>query len=127
MPLSVSSPRSLDMKPIWERWQRLGLDGIASYWRAFFLAEPGAEVEVKRSDTTVTLEIKTCPAIKHLRTHGRVIFPEFCRHCYYINEGAAREAGFTVRIDGGNGTCRQTFSPAALASSPQVLDRILLC
>ena len=39
--------------------------------REFFAAEPGAEVEVTEADDRVTLYVKVCPAIRHLREHGR--------------------------------------------------------
>jgi hypothetical protein len=96
--------------PVTEKWRREGLSAVASYWRAFFDAEPGAEVDVIPSQNTVTLEVKVCPAIRHLRAHGREIVPCFCQHCYFISEAMAAPAGLTVRVDGGNGSCRQTFA-----------------
>lgn len=95
--------------PVTVRWLHCGLPGVADYWRAFFKAEPGAEVEVSQSAETVTLNVKVCPAIKHLRTAGREIVPCFCQHCHFISEAIAAPAGFTVRVNGGNGSCRQTF------------------
>ena len=95
--------------PVRDCWQQGGLPGVAEYWRAFFGAEPGAEVEVSQSAEAVTLDVKGCPAIKHLREHGREIVPCFCQHCYFISEAMAAPAGLTVRIRGGNGSCRQRF------------------
>ena len=92
-----------------KQWQQGGLAGVADYWRAFFAAEPGAQVKVSHTDEVVTLEVKVCPAIKHLRENGREIIPCFCQHCYFINEAIAAPAGFTARVTGGNGACRQTF------------------
>lgn len=115
------------MKPVWTRWKTLGLEGIASYWRAFFDAEPGADVEVIPSADRVVLEVKTCPAIAHLRKGGRVVCPDFCRHCYYVSNAAAEKAGFTVRVEGGNGRCRQTFFPAGAAPEDQNLEAIPPC
>ena len=96
--------------PVTERWLREGLPAVATYWRAFFDAEPGADVDVVPGQNTVTLEVKVCPAIRHLRAHGREIVPCFCQHCYFISEAMAAPAGLTVRVDGGNGSCRQTFA-----------------
>jgi hypothetical protein len=95
--------------PVRERWQQGGLPGVADYWRAFFSAEPGADVEVSQSVEAVTLDVKVCPAIKHLREHGREMVPCFCQHCYFISEAIAAPAGFTVGVTGGNGSCRQVF------------------
>jgi hypothetical protein len=63
--------------PVTARWRDQGLKGVASYWRAFFEAEPGAAVDVVTNEDTVTLEVRVCPAIKHLRAHGREIVPVF--------------------------------------------------
>ena len=95
--------------PVSYAWWRRGLGGVAAYWKAFFGAEPGADVEVISAPDSVTLEVKVCPAIRHLREHHRQIVPCFCEHCYFISEAMAEPAGLTVRIEGGNGTCRQTF------------------
>jgi len=96
--------------PVSERWLREGLPAVAAYWRAFFDAEPGADVEIIPGQNRVTLEVKVCPAIRHLRAHGREIVPCFCQHCYFISEAIAAPAGLTVRVEGGNGSCRQTFA-----------------
>lgn len=95
--------------PVSAAWTKRGLPGVAAYWEAFFKAEPGAQVEVKLSSDCVILDVTVCPAIKHLREHGREIIPRFCEHCYFVGEATAVPAGLTVRIEGGNGTCRQTF------------------
>jgi hypothetical protein len=95
--------------PVAERWKTHGLPGVREYWHAFFAAEPGAEVEVTQAVDSVTLDVKVCPAIQHLRQQQRAILPCFCQHCYFVSEAMAGPAGLTVRITGGNGSCRQTF------------------
>jgi hypothetical protein len=112
------------MAPVWKLWQRDGLDGIASYWRAFFRAEPGSNVRVSREADKVVMDVMACPAIHHLRAHGREIVPNFCQHCYFVSEAAAQRAGFTVRVAGGNGACRQTFYPSVALISTQSLEDI---
>ena len=110
--------------PVSAAWKQRGLPAVAPYWRAFFAAEPGAEVEVHEAADAVTIEVKVCPAFKHLRAHGREIVPCFCQHCYFLNEAIAAPAGLTVRIDGGNGSCRQTFVRRDAAEPPQDLNAI---
>ena len=110
--------------PVSNRWKEGGLEAVAGYWRAFFDAEPGSEVEVSCGQDHVTLEVKRCPAIAHLRQHGRSIIPCFCQHCYFVSESMARPAGLTVRIAGGNGVCRQTFHRRAAAPPAQDLSAI---
>ena len=94
--------------PVSERWKQ-GLPAVAGYWREFFAAEPGAEVVVTLDDK-VTLEVKVCPAFRHLRAHGREVVPCFCEHCHYISAAIGEPAGIKVEIEGGNGSCRQVFS-----------------
>ena len=110
--------------PVTAAWKRGGLQAVAGYWRAFFDAEPGADVQVDVTPDRVSLVVRVCPAIKHLRGHTRKIVPCFCQHCYYVSEEAAAPAGFTVRIEGGNGACRQTFLPRQPALPPQDLAQI---
>ena len=110
--------------PVTARWRQHGLPAIAEYWRAFFAAEPGAEVRVVESDAAVIVQVDVCPAIAHLRRHGREIVPCFCQHCYFVSEAMARPADFTVRIQGGNGRCQQTFSPRAAVDAPQDFSQI---
>lgn len=111
-------------RPVAMQWQEKGFAGVAAYWRAFFQAEPGAEVEVVESSDEVRLEVKRCPAIHHLRTHGREIVPNFCQQCYFVNEAIAEPAGMTVRVCGGNGACTQRFIKRTAEVSPQNLEGI---
>ena len=110
--------------PVSALWRARGLDGVAEYWKAFFAAEPDAQVEVHSGTDSVTLEVKVCPAIHHLRKDRRKIVPCFCQHCYFISETMAAPAGLTVRIEGGNGSCRQKFFPRSAATAPQDLTHI---
>lgn len=95
--------------PVSQQW-RSGLSAVAEYWRAFFAAEPGAEVEVHASADEVRVEVKTCPAIKHLRAGAREIVPCFCQHCFFVSDAIGESAGVAVRIAGGNGSCVQRFT-----------------
>jgi hypothetical protein len=110
--------------PVSRFWKEGGLPAVANYWNAFFAAEPGAEVEIHESTDTVTLDIRTCPAIKHLRTHGREILPCYCQHCYFLSEAIAAPAGLTVRVSGGNGVCQQRFLRRDNGESAQELETI---
>ena len=110
--------------PVTAAWKQGGLPAVADYWRAFFAAEPGAETEVEVTPKGVTLNVRVCPAIKHLRANARAILPCFCQHCYYVSEAMAAPAGLTVRVEGGNGACRQTFLPRHPALPPQDLAQI---
>jgi hypothetical protein len=114
------------LQPVHEQWEKGGLAAIGDYWSAFFAAEPGAEVDVESSDEAVTLHVRRCPAIAHLQKGGREILPEFCQHCYFVSEAAARESGHTIRVEGGAGSCTQTFYRCENAPPPQDLTAIRL-
>ncbi|MEZ0389189.1 MAG: hypothetical protein ACAI34_19085 [Verrucomicrobium sp.] len=111
--------------PVAQRWQLGGLPAMAQYWRSFFDAEPGSDVTVEQHEQEVRVEVRTCPAIAHLRTHQREIVSCFCQHCYFVSEAMAAPAGFTVRVTGGNGACVQQFMPVNRADvKPQNLEDI---
>ena len=111
-------------EPVNRQWRDGGLAAVARYWRAFFAAEPGAVVEVSEHEDRVEVDVKQCPAIKHLRAGGREIVAEFCQHCYYLGSSRAAAAGLTMRLEGGNGSCRHTFALASAGLPPQQLQAI---
>ena len=113
-------------RPVTERWKQGGLPAVAGYWRAFFAAEPGAEVRVTEEKDRVVLEVMLCPAIAHLRKHDREVARHFCQHCFYVSDAMGEGAGLTCRVTGGNGTCRQEFLFRA-ATTAQDLGKITLC
>jgi hypothetical protein len=92
-----------------ERWREGGAQAIADDWREYFLKEPQAEIEaVARGDLAI-LDIRVCPAIKHLRDCSREIVPYYCEHCDHVCGSMAEAAGYVFRREGGMGACRQTF------------------
>lgn len=111
-------------EPVNRQWRQGGLNAVANYWRAFFAAEPGAVVVVTELSDHVEVQVKECPAIKHLRAGGREIVGEYCRHCYHLGAARAEAAGLTMRLAGGNGSCRQTFALPVAGLPPQDLRQI---
>lgn len=105
--------------PVNARWRQGGLPAVARYWREFFSAEPGSQVEVSAAPDRVEVHVQVCPAIRHLRTGGREIVRDYCRHCFHLGTARAEAAGLTMRLAGGNGTCRQTFALPAANLPPQ--------
>jgi hypothetical protein len=110
--------------PVNRRWREGGLRAVARYWRDFFAAEPGAVVEVEELPDRVEVTVRECPALKHLRAAGREVVPEYCQHCYWLGQARAAEAGLTMRLCGGNGSCRHTFARSGAALAPQNLADI---
>lgn len=110
--------------PVAEKWRAGGLRAVADYWRAFFDAEPGAEVQVSESADVVHVRVQVCPAIRHLRAQQREVMPLFCQHCYFVSAAMAAPAGLTMRVRGGNGCCEQRFMKNSTALEPQRLEDI---
>ncbi|MBI4557289.1 MAG: hypothetical protein HY706_06880 [Candidatus Hydrogenedentes bacterium] len=96
--------------PLVERFRTGGPDAVAAYWREFFANEPGGKVVVEKQDGKVEIDVQDCPAIGWLRTHNREIVSNYCRHCHHVSTAIAEKAGLNFRLEGGGGTCHQTFS-----------------
>jgi hypothetical protein len=90
-------------------WRDGGPQAIAEDWKQYFLSEPGAEVDVHATTDAAELDIRVCPAIKHLRESGREIVPYFCEHCDHVCGAMAESAGYTFERTGGMGSCKQRF------------------
>jgi hypothetical protein len=110
--------------PVSQRWGEGGLDAVGAYWRAFFDAEPEAEAEITEVSDEVRVEVRACPAIRHLRTQAREIVPIFCQQCYFVSEAMAESAGLTVRVKGGNGSCVQRFMKRDSCCEAQSMEDI---
>jgi hypothetical protein len=91
----------------WERWS--SCEVVAQDWRNYFAKEPGAEVDITTAGDVVELDIRVCPAIKHLRENNRDIVPYFCDHCDHTCGAMAESARFRFEREGGMGSCRQRF------------------
>ncbi|MEN6302623.1 MAG: hypothetical protein ABFD96_07870 [Armatimonadia bacterium] len=93
-----------------ERLKGGGLPALRDYWERFYAEEPGGEVSLELAEEALVLTVHTCPAIKHLRAHGREIMPLYCEHCTHVSAAFCEPAGIGVKVVGGGGTCRQVFT-----------------
>jgi len=100
-----------------QAWKAGGGRAIAADWQEYFLHEPGADVEISATDDAADLNVRVCPAIKHLRECGREIVPYFCEHCDHTCGSMAEEAGYQFKRTGGMGSCHQTFFRLSAAES----------
>lgn len=116
-------------RPVNEAWKHGGLAAIAAYWKAFFAAEPGAEVEVSQMSEEVVIEVHRCPAIAHLKSSGRKIVPFYCQHCYFLGEARAAEAGYSMNLFGGDGSCRHVYRRAGElpVQNPSAIKEVVSC
>ena len=94
-----------------DRWREGGAAAIAEDWREYFLHEPNAEVVATTNGGAAELDIRTCPAIKHLRDSGRKILDCYCEHCDHTCGAMAEAAGYRFERTGGMGSFRQRFVP----------------
>ncbi len=90
--------------------QEQGLTALKEHWDNLFPEEPGSDVETAIEGDTLVLTVKVCPAILHLKNHGREILPEYCAHCTHVSKGMCEPAGVSVNVEGGMGSCKQTFT-----------------
>jgi hypothetical protein len=104
--------------PLSQRFREGGLPAVADYWRDYFDHEPGGEVAVEANDDAVVIDVKDCPAIRWLNEGGREIMPLYCRHCHHVSTALAANAGLSFQLEGGGGTCRQTFRSDPDAGCP---------
>lgn len=109
-------------KPVNDLWRQGGTSAVARYWREFFTAEPGGDVEVVESPGLVEVNVRVCPAIKQLRLGGRTPVSQFCQHCWHLGEARAREAGMTMRLSGGNGSCVHRYYCSSATPPPPPQD-----
>jgi hypothetical protein len=93
-----------------ERFRVGGLPAVRDYWRDFFAGEPGGDVTVSLEPDRVSIAVRVCPAIRHLREHGREVMPLYCEHCAVVSQAMCDGAGITVQVEGGMGSCRQSFA-----------------
>lgn len=112
--------------PVNAQWREGGLSAVAQYWRDFFAAEPGSEFEVREEGGQVVIDVKRCPAIVHLKAHQRDIVPCYCRHCSILGQARAEAAGFSMQLEGGNGSCIHRYGAAgALKQDPLAIREVL--
>lgn len=93
------------------KWREGGAKAIAADWTEYFLHEPNADITAMVDKDVTHLEVRVCPAIKHLSDSGREIVPYFCEHCDHTCGAMAERAGYTFVRSGGMGSCRQSFCP----------------
>ena len=97
-------------KAVTEAIGERGMQALKERWDGLFPEEPGSEVKTCIDGDTLTLTVSVCPAILHLKKHGREILPQYCEHCLHVSKGMCAPAGVDVQVEGGMGSCVQTFT-----------------
>ncbi|MCX7795755.1 MAG: hypothetical protein N2380_04470 [bacterium] len=75
-----------------------GLLALEEYWRRIFTLEEGI-FEVERNNDSLTLKVKRCPAITHLKEVGYPIYKDFCIQTRIVNNIIARETNLICSVE----------------------------
>lgn len=75
-----------------------GLLALEEYWRRIFTLEEG-EFEITLKEDSITLEVKKCPALSHLKATGYPIYKDFCLQTEVINNTIAGETDLYCSVE----------------------------
>ena len=97
-------------RPLTEKLRKEGLKALEEHWRRIFTVEEG-DFDLGYEEDKLVLNVRQCPAIHHMKTHGYPIADKYCEHTRLINEGICHAAGYecSVQYDQENGRCVQRF------------------
>ena len=96
-------------KFVTEAMRARGLVALQEHWEGRFPEEPGSDVQANLAGDQLTLTVKVCPALLHLRNNDREVLPVYCDHCTHVSRGMCEPAGVSVAVEGGGGSCVQVF------------------
>lgn len=87
-----------------------GLSALRTHWDSIFTVEEG-EFEMDEEDGVLTLHVRTCPAIAHMKARGYTISPHFCEHTRMLNEAICARSDYVcdIEYDQEAGSCVQRF------------------
>ena len=84
-------------------------DELVRHWHHFMEREE-AVFSIDEKDGSVTLTVKECPAVRHLRKMGIEPAPEFCDQTIYVNNGMCDGTPFEIETTlTGPGSCVQVL------------------
>jgi hypothetical protein len=79
--------------------KREGLSALEEHWQHIFTIERGGFEITREDDKEITLKVKKCPALTHMKKMKYPIYRNFCLQCRIINETIAKsthlKSGFT--------------------------------
>ena len=105
--------------PLTEAIRKEGLSALEEHWRNIFTVEE-ADFELYYEDGILALNVKECPSIGHMKSHGHKIFRRHCEHTRIIDEEICRLAGYacSVAYNQEKGFCLQKFWKEKQANEP---------
>lgn len=84
---------------------------LLEHWEYFFTRE-GGDFSITRQDNgDIVLEVKSCPAVRHLMKLGMEVSEDFCLQTKMINEAWSEGSPFEIRTEKhGKCACTQTIA-----------------
>jgi len=88
-----------------------GLSALEEHFRRIFKLEQGDVDFIHNADGSLTLNVKRCPAIDHLKKRNIFYTDRFCQTTVVVNDTICRDAGCqcSCTYQPGQGVCTQTF------------------
>ena len=85
------------------------VEELLEHWQYFFAREKG-DFEIKHENGKITLTVKSCPAVNHVRKLGLKLSPHFCDQTIYVNEGLCHGTEYEIKTTKtGENSCRQVL------------------
>jgi hypothetical protein len=79
---------------------------------AYYIEREGGALTIERQGDDIVIEIRDCPAVRHVDERGTSASVDFCLQTALMNEAWAKDTPFEITTElTGRGTCRQTIRP----------------
>lgn len=96
-------------KDIREHLQKNDTSELVNFWK-YFLDRENGDYEIYEENGQITLTVKSCPAVRHVKKLGLKISPEFCSQTVYVNKGMTDGTPYEIEtLKTGDCSCIQTL------------------
>jgi len=101
--------------PLIESLRLRGLPALEDHWNNIMSLEEADFSLSFTNDDVLVLEVRACPAIRHMKERGYRIADHFCESTRIVNDEICRLAGYScsTEYDQSNGRCIQRFRKEA--------------
>ena len=96
-------------RDIYENLKAGNSEPLLEHWE-YYMKREGGDFELDRRDDKVELNVRICPAVRHLRKQGKEPTPNFCLQTVLMNDAWSIGTPFSIKTAvSGEGSCRQTI------------------
>ena len=82
---------------------------LIEHW-GYYLEREGGDFDILEKEESITLTIKDCPAVRHVKKIGLEVSEFFCEQTISLNEGLCSETPYEITTKlTGEGKCVQTL------------------